>query len=263
MSLLTKPMHRLNPQYDANQKDNTTPKRESVPMKMFNMILLSTAVLMTPLLHAETTEQQKTLPYGDNPNIFKVLAHKTGSAIQNTAEKVGAATEKGIAKIKPQFDETVENTQAAAQHTGEVIKDNTRRGLDAAAEKIENTKDRIMGNTATGVPIEQKSLSQNSSAQTYVSPIAPQATSLVANTATASTTQLDHSAEPAITKQSLALDSTPESAPTADSTASASEPVQASTATTSTAQPASTAESTAPAEQEPNQQDDGDSGLPR
>lgn len=247
-------MHRLNPQYDANQKDNTTPKRESVPMKMFNIALLSTVVLMTPLLHAETTEQQKTLPYGNNPNIFKVLAHKTGSAIQNTAEKVGAATERGIAKIKPQFDETVENTQAAAQHTGEVIKDNTRRGLDAAAEKIENTKDRIMGNTATGVPIEQKSLSQNSSTQTDIRPVAPQAASFVANTATASTTQLDHSAEPTITKQSLALDSTPESA---------SEPVQASTATTSTAQPASTAESTAPAEQEQNQQDDGDIGLPR
>ena len=72
----------------------------------------------------------KTPPaYGDNPNIFEVLAHKTSDKVVNTAEKVGDATERGVAKVKPKVNQAWENI--TAKHT-------------------------------VDVPIEQKSLSQSS-----------------------------------------------------------------------------------------------------
>ncbi|WMW74309.1 hypothetical protein [Acinetobacter bereziniae] len=64
-----------------------------VKMKSLCMI---TAICATSSLYAQTDTH--TQPYGDNPNIFRVLAHKTGEAVQNTAEKVGDATEKAFKK---------------------------------------------------------------------------------------------------------------------------------------------------------------------
>ena len=57
-------------------------------MKILHLVLLSATVLTTSSLYAQT---EKTAPaYGDNPNLFAVLAHKTGVAVQNTVEKVGS-----------------------------------------------------------------------------------------------------------------------------------------------------------------------------
>ena len=124
--------------------------------------VLTSAVLIAPSLYAQTEQTKQTPPYGDNPNIFKVLAYKTGSAIQNTAEKVGNATEKGIHKIKPKIDETVENTKTYTTEQATIARDNTREGIDKTVKKVEQTKDRILGKTDSNVPIEQGSLSQSS-----------------------------------------------------------------------------------------------------
>lgn len=131
-------------------------------MKIIKGLCVSTAVLMSSSLFAQTESTNQTPPYGDNPNIFKVLAYKTGSAIQNTAEKVGNATEKGIQKIKPKIDETVENTKTYTTEQATIARDNTRQGIDKTVKKVEQTKDRILGKTDSNVPIEQGSLSQSS-----------------------------------------------------------------------------------------------------
>lgn len=131
-------------------------------MKMIKSLCVITAILATPSLYAQTNTQNQTQPYGDNPNIFKVLAHKTGEAVQNTAEKVGDATEKGIQKIKPALDETIENTKKYTTEKATEARDSTRQGIDTAVKKVEQTKDRVMGKTNLNVPIEQGSLSQSS-----------------------------------------------------------------------------------------------------
>ena len=129
-------------------------------MKMVKSLCLVTAILTAPTIYAQTDTQNQ--PYGDNPNIFKVLAHKTSSAIQNTAEKVGTATEKGIQKIKPQFDETIKNTKNYTTEQATIARDNTRQGIDTAVKKVEQTKDSVLGRTTSNVPIQQGSLSQSS-----------------------------------------------------------------------------------------------------
>ncbi|MDR0236961.1 hypothetical protein [Acinetobacter sp.] len=143
-----------------------------VKMKSLYMI---TAICVTSSLYAQTDTQTQT--YGDNPNIFRVLAHKTGEAVQNTAEKVGDATEKGIQKIKPSFDESIENTKKYTSEKAIIARDNTRQGIDTAVKKVEQTKDRVMGKNSYNVPIEQGSLSQSSTtvntANTHVATTVP------------------------------------------------------------------------------------------
>lgn len=136
-----------------------------VKMKSLCMI---TTICATSSLYAQTDTH--TQPYGDNPNIFRVLAHKTGEAVQNTAEKVGDATEKGIQKIKPSFDETIENTKKYTSEQATIARDNTRQGIDTAVKKVEQTKDRVMGKNSYNVPIEQGSLSQSSTTANSANP---------------------------------------------------------------------------------------------
>ena len=83
-------------------------------------------------------------PYGDNPNIFKVLAHKTQEKVQHTAEKVEDATETGLAKIKP---------------------------------KVNQAWDAVTGGEAQNVPIEQKphNQSSNNTPAPKPNPVAPAA----------------------------------------------------------------------------------------
>ncbi|MCX5468326.1 hypothetical protein [Acinetobacter nematophilus] len=137
-------------------------------MVKIKSLCMVTAICATSSLYAQTGTQ--TQPYGDNPNIFRVLAHKTGEAVQNTAEKVGDATEKGIQKIKPSFDETIENTKKYTSEQATIARDNTRQGIDTAVKKVEQTKDRVMGNNSYNVPIEQGSLSQSSTTANSANP---------------------------------------------------------------------------------------------
>ena len=43
--------------------------------------------------------------YGDNPNIFSVIGHKTQEKVVQGAAKAGEVTQKGISKIKPSVDQ--------------------------------------------------------------------------------------------------------------------------------------------------------------
>lgn len=75
----------------------------------------TTTVSTAPTAMASSTPDQsnsgktKQTPnkhqYGDNPNIFSVLGHKTQEKVVQSAEKVGEVTQKGISKIKPSVDQ--------------------------------------------------------------------------------------------------------------------------------------------------------------
>lgn len=124
------------------------------------LMSLSVFTMQTSTANEATTSQ--TTSYGDNPNIFRVLAQKTGDKVQNTAERVGNAAERGINKIKPKVDNTWQNTKTYTADKAELAKQNTQKGLNTAVNKVNETKDAIIGTNSTPVPIERGSLSQTS-----------------------------------------------------------------------------------------------------
>lgn len=106
---------------------------------LFSTTWATTQAAPNNTAEAQTVATPTPPPYGDNPNIFRVLAHKTKESVQDTAHKVGDSTEKGIEKVKPKVDQA----------------------WDAVTGK----------NTSTvAVPIERKSLSESSSNNTAPTP---------------------------------------------------------------------------------------------
>lgn len=120
--------------------------------------LIMSSLLLSPLALAQNQDSSKETTYGDNPNIVRVLAGKTQSAVQNTAEKIGAATERGIAKIKPTVDNTWNGTKEYTTEQAVIARDNTRQGIDTAVKKVKETKENLVG--SGGVPIERGAMSQ-------------------------------------------------------------------------------------------------------
>lgn len=142
-------------------------------MNINKIALLSSAMLISTPLFADTQSNSainstvntannsstKTAPsYGDNPNLLKVLAVKTQEKVQSTAEKVGAATERGIAKIKPTVDNTWNGTKEYTSEQAVIVRDNTRQGIDTAVKKVKQTKENLVG--SGGVPIERNAMSE-------------------------------------------------------------------------------------------------------
>ena len=181
-------------------------------MQKIKLLALSFTLFSATSIYAQTTTENKTTPYGDNPNIFTVIAKKAGTAVQNTAEKVGEATENGIRKIKPKFDETIDNTKTYTAEQATIAKENTQKGIDTAVKKVEQTKDNVFGKTEYNVPIEQGSLSQPKipTKTTYeVTAPAPATTVLAPLTSISPPTTVQNAqAEPDIIKQSLPIENT-------------------------------------------------------
>ena len=181
-------------------------------MQKIKVLALSFTLFSATSIYAQTTTENKTTPYGDNPNIFTVIAKKTGTAVQNTAEKIGEATENGIRKIKPKFDETIDNTKTYTAEQATIAKENTQKGIDTAVKKVEQTKDNVFGKTEYNVPIQQGSLSQPKipTKMTHeVTAPAPATTVLAPLTPIAPLTTVQNAqAEPDIIKQSLPIENT-------------------------------------------------------
>lgn len=180
-------------------------------MNKIKMVCITTAILATTSIYAQSSSETKTtLPYGDNPNIFKVLAYKTGQAVQNTAEKVGNATEKGINKIKPKVGETWDNTKTYTTEQAEIARDTTRKGIDTAVKKVNETKDNIVGTSAGNVPIERGNLSDASMSSvprptTVTAPVITVTSPVITAPPIAPEQNASAQEEPEITKQSLPL----------------------------------------------------------
>lgn len=142
--------------------------------------ILSTALLMCTPLFIQTVQASETqqdakpiVPYGDNPNLLHVFAYKTQQGVINTAEKVGAAAEKGIAKIKPGVDRAWDNTKSTAATTIEKVDQGATQVAQQTGQRIQQTKDVWRGNQQQQVPIEQQPLSQSSTATQTITPPPP------------------------------------------------------------------------------------------
>ena len=130
-------------------------------MKKTLLAAMTATLCLSTSVFAQQNETQKPAPaYGDNPNLIKVLAVKAQDKIQTAAEKVGAVTERGVASIKPNVDQTWQNTKEYTTEQAVTARDNTRQGIDTAVQKVKQTKENLRG--SGGVPIERGSMSQTS-----------------------------------------------------------------------------------------------------
>lgn len=140
-------------------------------MKKTRTILIPAAVLLSTPLFAQTPAstdrvtpaQNNATPYGDNPTIFKVLSHKAQQTVQTTAEKVDKAAQKGVAKVKPEIATAWENTKDFAAEKSAVAKEKSQHAAATINQKVNQTKDSIMGSpNDPPTPIISHPLSQSS-----------------------------------------------------------------------------------------------------
>lgn len=132
-------------------------------MKMMKTICITSSILLSSSVFAQDTAQQNAAPYGDNPNIFKVLSHKAQQSVQNTVEKVDLAAQKGIEKVKPKVANAWEETKVLGAETSAVAKEKSQQAAATINQKVNKTRDGIMGNpNDQPAPIVSHPLSQSS-----------------------------------------------------------------------------------------------------
>ena len=140
-------------------------------MKKMKTALITGAILASTPLFAQTTTATETVtqtqsqaaPYGDNPNIFKVITHKAQATVQNTAEKVDHAAQKGIAKVKPQVQNAWEETKEFASEKSVIAIEKTQNAAVKVNKKLNETKDGLIGSpNDQPAPIISHPLSQSS-----------------------------------------------------------------------------------------------------
>ncbi|WP_151981233.1 hypothetical protein [Acinetobacter guerrae] len=105
-----------------------------------------------------SSDQPKTMPYGDNPNIFRVLTYKTGQSIS----RLGHSMQRGADKSSEKISEKWQETKAFGTEQSQVAKEKTNEAKTYTEQKWQQTKDAVVGTNGGTVPIEQGNLSQSS-----------------------------------------------------------------------------------------------------
>lgn len=113
----------------------------------------------TTATNADTTTAEKTLPYGDNPSLGRVLLYKTGKGLQNLGDSIQGASENTSQKISEKWKTTKEYTVEQS----EIVQEQTQKAKQYTAKKWQDTKDAVVGTNNGNVPIERAELSQPSS----------------------------------------------------------------------------------------------------
>ena len=136
-------------------------------MNMMKTVLITSAILASTSVLAQTSTtapaHSHPAPYGDNPNIFKVLGHKAQQKVQNTAEKVDTAAQKGVAKVKPKVENAWEDTKDFATEKSAIAKEKSQHAAATVNQKITETKDHIIGSpNDQPAPIISHPLSESS-----------------------------------------------------------------------------------------------------
>lgn len=138
-------------------------------MKKVPALYLATALIASSSLwaadtnvattNATNTIPEKTMPYGDNPSIGRVLLYKTGKGLQNLGGSIQGASENTSQKISEKWTDTKKYTE---EHS-EVVQAQTEKAKQYTAKKWQDTKDAVVGTNDGHVPIERAELSQPSS----------------------------------------------------------------------------------------------------
>lgn len=139
-----------------------------ISMSKAKILFISTALFASSSLwaaenttatNANTTTAEKTLPYGDNPSLGRVLLYKTGKGLQNLGESIQDASENTSQKMSEKWKTTKEYT--AEQSV--IVQEQTEKAKQYTAKKWQDTKDAVIGTNDGKVPIERAELSQPSS----------------------------------------------------------------------------------------------------
>ncbi len=137
-------------------------------MKKVPALCLATALIASSSLwaaenttatNANTTTAEKTLPYGDNPSLGRVLLYKTGKGLQNLGGSIQGASENTSQKISEKWTDTKKYTEEQS----EVVQTQAEKAKQFTAKKWQDTKDAVVGTNDGNVPIERAELSQPSS----------------------------------------------------------------------------------------------------
>lgn len=138
-------------------------------MKKIPALCLTTALIASSSLWAaetnttttniNTAKAEKTLPYGDNPSLGRVLLYKTGKGLQNLGGSIQGASENTSQKISEKWTDTKKYTEEQS----EVVQTQAEKAKQFTAKKWQDTKDAVVGTNDGNVPIERAELSQPSS----------------------------------------------------------------------------------------------------
>ncbi|MCF1331080.1 hypothetical protein NMM48_05135 [Acinetobacter baumannii] len=135
-------------------------------MKAIKILCITSSILVSSSLFAETPQPQqgnettsKTMPYGNNPSLGRVLLYKTGKGIQNLGDSIQGASEKTSNKISEKWKDTKEFTAEKA----EVVQQKADTAKVFTEQKIEQAKQNITSSrNGENIPIEQGELSKSS-----------------------------------------------------------------------------------------------------
>ncbi|MCH7328849.1 hypothetical protein [Acinetobacter modestus] len=138
-------------------------------MKKVPALCLATALIASSSLWAAETNTttantnaamaEKTLPYGDNPSLGRVLLYKTGKGLQNLGDSIQGASENTSQKMSERW----KNTKEYTAEQSEIVQEQTQKAKQYTAKKWQDTKDVVVGTNDGNVPIERAELSQPSS----------------------------------------------------------------------------------------------------
>lgn len=137
-------------------------------MKKISALCLATTLIASSSLwatenttatNANTTTAEKTLPYGDNPSLGRVLLYKTGKGLQNLGDSIQGASENTSQKMSERW----KNTKEYTAEQSEIVQEQTQKAKQYTAKKWQDTKDAVIGTNDGNIPIERAELSQPSS----------------------------------------------------------------------------------------------------
>ena len=99
---------------------------------------------------------EKTMPYGENPSIGRVILYKTGKGMQN----LGGAIQQSSDKTSEKMSKTWQEAKIYGAEQSQAIQSKAEETKEVAAKKLQDTKDAVIGTTNGNVPIERVELSQ-------------------------------------------------------------------------------------------------------
>jgi hypothetical protein len=99
---------------------------------------------------------EKTMPYGENPSLGRVILYKTGKGMQN----LGGAIQQGSDKTSEKMSKTWQEAKIYGAEQSQAIQSKAEETKEVAAKKLQDTKDAVIGTNNGNVPIERVELSQ-------------------------------------------------------------------------------------------------------
>ena len=134
-------------------------------MKAIKILCITSSILVSSSLFAETPQPQqvneatsKTMPYGDNPSLGRVLLYKTGKGIQNLGDSIQGASEKLQIKLvkNGKIRKNLPPKSRSCSTKADTAKVFTEQKIEQAKQNITSSRN------GENIPIEQGELSKSS-----------------------------------------------------------------------------------------------------